>query len=188
MESHFNIECRSGTDYYPPSPYRTPVYWLLKSALQQTVDFILEFTNRTVGYFSNSAFATHEVEEIEVCVGEGKTTKQYVCDRLWCTYRGTQPSSHVLESIHMALEKFFLEAGKHVDSKILEGWLFYLLGKSESASISAVVTSIVLAYPEKTFNVAKTLFRTKEFFQYDTTRYVLDQNHKDTLSVLNFLS
>ena len=185
MESHFNIECRSGTDYYPPSPYRTPVYWLLKSALQQAVDFILEFTNRTVGYFSNSAFAKHEVEEIEVYAGEGKTTKQYICDRLWCTYRGTQASSHILESIHMALEKFFLEEGKRIDSEVLESWLLYLLQKSKSASMSAVVTSIVLAYPEKTFNVAKTLFRTKEFFRYDTTRYVLDQNHKSVLSTLN---
>ena len=185
MESHFNIECHSGTDYYPPSPYRTPVYWLLKSALPQAVDFILEFTNKTVGYFSHSALAEHEVEEIEVSVGEGKTTKQYVCDRLWCTYRGTQASSHILESIHMALEKFFLEEGERTNSEVLESWLLYLMEKSESASISAVVASIVLAYPEKTFNVAKTLFRTKEFFRYDTTRYVLDQNHKSVLSALN---
>lgn len=186
IDPYFGIEDDCSTSYYPTSPYQTPIHWLLQSALQQTVDFILEFTNKTVGRFAKSDSGKHEVEEITVCIGEDKTKKQYICDRLWCTYRGTQVSPHVLESVHMALEKFFLEAGKHVNSKILEGWLFYLLGKSESASISAVVTSIVLAYPEKTFNVVKTLFRTKEFFRYDTTRYVLDQNHKGTLSVLNF--
>jgi len=74
--------------------------------------------------------------------------------------------------MHMALEKFFLERGKAADMKILENWLIYLLKNSKSASVSAVVASIVLAYPEKTFNVAKILFRTKKFFLYDTSRLV----------------
>lgn len=187
IDPYFGIEDNCGTFYHPASPYQTPIYWLLQSALQQTVDFILEFTNKTVECFAKSDFAKHEVEEITVCVGENKTRKQYICDRLWCTYRGTQVSPHVLESIHMALEKFFLEMGKDIDSRILEGWLLYILEKSESASLSAVVTSIVLAYPEKTFNVAKTLFRTKEFFRYDTTRYARDQHHKTLLTTLNFL-
>lgn len=84
----------------------------------------------------------------------------------------------------MALEKFFLENGKHVDSKVLEDWLFYLLKNSRSASISAVVTSIVLAYPDKTFNIAKLLFKTKEFFFYETNRWSLDQTHKSQLLML----
>ncbi len=99
-------------------------------------------------------------------------------------YRGTQVSTYLLESIHMALEKYFLENGKDVDGKILESWLLYLLRNSKSASIPAVVTSIVLAYPEKTFNVAKVLFQTKEFFLYDTRRLVLDQHQKSSLTAL----
>ncbi|HCD3349531.1 TPA: ATP-binding protein, partial [Escherichia coli] len=50
-----------------------------------------------------------------------------------------------------------------------------------SASISAVVTSIVLAFPEKTFNVAKVLFQTKDFFRFDMNRMVLDRTHKSSL-------
>ena len=185
VEKDFNIESNKITNCHPPSPYKTPIYWLLSFALQQTVDFILGFTNKTVEFFAKSDFAEHEVEEIEVCTGEGRTTKQYISDRLWCTYRGTQVSPPVLASIHMALEKFFLENGKNFDSKILESWLLYLLRGSKSASISAVVTSIVLAYPEKTFNVAKILFQTKEFFPYETKRYVLDEGHKQLLSMLS---
>lgn len=170
-------------DYYPSSSYQTPIFWLLQFSLQKTVDFILAFTNKTVECFANSRFAENEVEEVDVFIGD-QTIKQYICNRLWCTYRGTQVSTHLLESIHMALEKFFLERAKKQDSKILESWLLYLLRNTKSASISAVVTSIVLAYPEKTFNVAKVLFRTKLFFIYDTNRYSLDLSQKSSLVTL----
>ena len=168
-------------DYFPESPYQTPIYWLLQSKTRKTVDFILDFTNKTTECFAHSRFAKNEIEEVDVLFEEGKSVKQYICNRLWCSYRGTQVSTHLLSSIHMALEKFFLESGKDMDSKILESWLLHLLRNSKSASISAVVTSIVLAYSEKTFNVAKVLFQTKEFFDFDMNRLVLDQSHKSSL-------
>ena len=104
-------------------------------------------------------------------------------NRLWNMYRGTQGSTLLLESIHMALEKYFLENCKNTDSKTLEKWLIYLLNKSKSASITAVVASIVLAYPEKVFNVAKILFQTKKFFIYDTARWTLEQDVKGLYSM-----
>lgn len=183
IEQYFGIEDDHG-NYFPASSYQTPIYWLLQSSLQETIDFILEFTNRTVKSFANSDFAKNEVKETEVFIGEDKPIKQYICDRLWCTYRGTQVSPSVLESIHMALEKFFLEKGRHAGSETLENWLLYLLKNTTSSSISAVVTSIVLAYPEKTFNVARILFQTKEFFLYETHRLVLEQGHKNQLLML----
>lgn len=170
----------SHLDYFPSSPYQTPIYWLLKFSLQKTVDFILAFTNKTVDCFANSRFAENEIEEAEVFI-EDQSIKQYICNRLWCMFRGTQVSTCLLESIHMALEKFFLEMGRNQDSEILESWLLYLLKKSKSASISAVVTSIVLAYPEKTFNVAKILFQSKLFFLYEINRFSLDQIQKTSL-------
>lgn len=171
-------------DYFPESPYQTPIFWLLQSALKKTIDFILDFTNKTSECFAHSRFAQSEVEEIDVFIEEGKVVKQYVCNRLWCSYRGTQVSTQLLSSIHMALEKFFLENGRNVDSAVLESWLLYLLRNSKSASISAVVVSIVLAFPEKTFNVAKVLFQTKDFFHFDMNRWVLEQSHKNSLMLL----
>jgi hypothetical protein len=171
-------------DYYPSSPYQTPIYWLLQFELKKTVDFILTFTNKTVEGFAHSRFATNEIQEVDVFIEEDQFIKQYICDRLWCMHRGTQVSPSLLESIHMALEKHFLEMGKNVDSKILENWLLYLLRNAKSASISSVVTSICLAYPEKTFNAAKVLFQTQDFFLYDTTRFVFDQTQKSSLVVL----
>jgi len=183
VEKYFGIE-PDHLDYYPASSYQSPIYWLLQSSLKETLDFILEFTNKTVECFAKSNFAKNEVEEVEVFIEREIPIKQYISTRLWCTYRGTQVSPHALEVMHMALEKFFLERGKDADMKILENWLIYLLKKSKSASVSAVVASIVLAYPEKTFNVAKILFKTKKFFLFDTNRFVLDQGHKSSLLML----
>ena len=184
IEDEFCLNNDAHHDYFPDSPYQTPIYWLLQFALQKTVDFILAFTNKTVVCFAHSRFATNEIQETDVFIEDGQFIKQYICNRLWCSYRGTQVSTYLLSSIHMALEKFFLENWKNVDSKILESWLLYLLRNSKSASISALVTSIVLAYPEKTFNVAKVLFQTKDFFLFDKTRFVLDQQQKNSLIAL----
>jgi len=41
-------------DYFPASAYQTPIYWLLKSSLQETIDFIIEFTNNTVEPYASS--------------------------------------------------------------------------------------------------------------------------------------
>lgn len=182
---YFNVD-DDHFEYFPASAYQTPTYWLLQSDLKRTVDFILNFTNKSVEFFSKTEFAKHEVKEIEVYVDEKSIIKQYTSrdGRLWNMYRGTQVAPHVLESMHMALEKYFLENGKSADSKVLESWLLYLLKNSKSISIPSVVTSIVLAYPEKTFNVAKILFKTKEFFFYDTSRLILDQGHKSSLEAL----
>ena len=182
VEQYFQIE-DDHLDYFPASSYQTPIYWLLQSAQKETIDFILQFTNKTVEAFAKSEFAKYEVEEVEVFIDEKTTIKQYISNRLWCTYRGTQVSPHVLESMHMALEKFFLERGENTKSETLEYWLMYLLKNSKSASISAVVMSIVLAFPDKAFNVAKVLFQTKEFFLYETSRWVLDQTAKSGFSI-----
>ena len=177
IEKYFCME-ETYSDYFPASSFQTPIYWLLQCSLIKTIDFILDFTNKTVECFAKSDLGKSEVKEIDVFIGDGKTTKQYISDRLWNTYRGTQVSPHVLQSMHMALEKFFLERAENSDPKVLESWLSYLLKNTKSASITAVVTSIVLAFPERTFNVAKVLFQTKEFFLCDTSRMLFDQTAK----------
>ena len=182
IEQYFCLE-DNHSDYFPSSAYQTPVYWLLQSSLKKTVDFILAFTNKAMECFAKSDLGKKEIEEIRVFISESETLNQYICDRIWNIYRGTQVNPHVLSSMHMALEKYFLERGNIYDSRTLESWLLYLLKNSKSSSISAIVTSIVLAYPEKTFNVATVLFRTKEFFHFDLRRLVMDQSAKSLFSV-----
>ena len=158
----------------------TPIFTLLQSKLKETIDFILNFTNESVEIFYNSDFSRSqfngegEAEKVVVNIDEFIKVEQYICNRFWCMYRETQVSPYILNSMHIALEKYFLTWGKKMSSEALEGWLLYLLTQSKSASISAVVTSIVLEYPEKTFNIAKILFKTKEFFLYDRNRLSLE--------------
>jgi len=180
IEQDFGIE-HNNLDYFPESSFQTPIYWLLQTSLKETIDFILDFTNRAAKCYAESDLDKSEPKEVDVFFDDGKSIKQYMSGRLWGSFRGISVSPHVFASIHMALEKFFLENGKYADAKTLESWLSYLLENSRSASISAVVTSIVLAYPEKTFNIAKILFRTKEFFLYDTSRMVADLSQKSSL-------
>ena len=180
VERYFGLEDNHG-DYFPESAYQTPIYWLLQEALKETIDFILDFTNKAAKFYVESELDKFEHREVDIFFDDGISSKQYISGRLWGSFRGMGTPPHLFASIHMALEKFFLEKGKQVDAKILESWLLYLLENSKSASITAVVTSIVLAYPEKTFEIAKILFRTKEFILYDTSRMSVDLGQKSFL-------
>jgi len=183
VEQHFGVE-NNRSDYHPASAYQTPIYWLLQSNLKETVDFILDFTNKSVQKYAVSGFDSF-VQNIEVYIDEESVKKQYISHCLWNMYRGigSPISPYLLQSLHMALEKYFLEMGKTVKASTLESWLIYLLRNSESASISSIVASIVLAYPDKTFNVAKILFKTKEFILNDTTRLIADHSAKSLYSI-----
>ena len=131
--------------------------------------------NKSIESFAKSRFAD-ELEEVEVFIDKKTFVKQYISYRLWDVYRGRNQVPYLLESIHMALERYFLNNCKNMDSSELEEKLLYLLKNSKSSSITAVVASIVLAYPEKTFNIAKILFQTKKFILFDNNyRWALDQ-------------
>ncbi|WP_139499714.1 hypothetical protein, partial [Escherichia coli] len=80
IEDEFGL-FRSHHDYYPESPYQTPIYWLLQSQFKKTIDFILDFTNKTTICFAHSRFAKNEIEEVDVFIEEGKFIKQYICNR-----------------------------------------------------------------------------------------------------------
>lgn len=181
LEHSFCIE-KKFHEYFPSSSFQTPIYFLLQQELLTTINFIIDFTNSKIEHFANSEYGKTEVEKVKVYIDENTQVEQYISNKIWCMYRGTQDAPNVLESIHMALERFFLEQGKLANSETLEYWLFYLLKKSTSSSISAIVASIVTTYPDKTFNVAACLFCTRLFFFYDLNRQQLDRGHKNYLT------
>lgn len=173
--------------YFPASAYQTPIYWLLQISRKETIDFILNLTNECVKCYVKSEF-DKSVKELNLIIDKKITIKQYISNSLWNMYRGTGSpvTPYLLQSIHMALEKFFLKQTRNMDSKTLESWLLYLLENSKSASITAVVTSIVLAYPDKTFNIAKILFQTKELFFYDKGRQLFDISEARSLYSIGY--
>ncbi|MCD6297732.1 MAG: ATP-binding protein [Deltaproteobacteria bacterium] len=183
IEQYFDLS-EGLLEYYPASAFQTPIFQLLQTDSQKTVDFILSSTNKSIEYFAKSELAQNEAEEIDVVVDDsGTTIKQYICHRIWNMYRGTQVAPPLLESIHMALERWLLIAAKTTTPEIIENWCLYLLKNSRSASITAIVASVVLAEPSKLFNVAKVLFRTKDLFFFDTARMQLDMTAKSTYAI-----
>ena len=187
VEQYYCLNETAHMDYFPASAYQTPIYWLLQFSPKETIDFILNFMNKCVECYVKSGFDS-SVKEIKLIIDDKTTVKQYISNALWNMYRGTSSpvTPYLLQSIHMALEKFFLEQAKNTDSKTLESWLLYLLKNSKSASITAVVTSIVLAYPDKTFNIARILFQTKELFFYDKQRQLLDMTEAKSLYAIGY--
>jgi hypothetical protein len=183
IEQYFGLSANHH-DYYPASAFQTPILPLLQTDPLKTVDFILSFSNKSIEYFAKSKLA-NEVEIIDVVVDDsGNTIKQYICNRIWNIYRGTQVAPSLLESIHMALERWLLMVvAKTAKPEITESWCMYLLKNSCSASITAIVASIVLAEPLKLFNVAKVLYRTKDLFFFDTARMQLDMQAKSLYAI-----
>ena len=157
--------------YFPASAFQTPIFWILQFDLKSTIDFILDFTNKVVQCLVENAGQEYFYKST-IKLKEQKI--QYSNNDLWRIFRGANNTPYLLNSIHMALEKYFLDRGKNLDPQTLNNWLLYLLENSISASISAVVSSIVLAFPEKTFDVAKVLFQTQYFILFDKIRQRVD--------------
>ena len=181
VEDAFNLSSKYENKYFPASALQTPIYFLLKNHFSLTLDFILGLINKSVEYYAKSGWKyKEEIQMVDVFIDENTTIQQYHSKSLWNIYRGNSSPvmPNLIQSIHMALEKYLLEIGKVLKTEDLEFWLLYLLQKSKSSSISAVVTSIVLANSDKAFNIARILFKTKKFIQADFHRHIQEQSLK----------
>ena len=89
----------------------------------------------------------------------------------------------VLQAIHMALENILLEFAQILKSEIVHKILLKILIKSKSASLTSVVCSIVLANPDKFFDIASILFKTIELFHIDTIRSTNEFQAKSLYSI-----
>lgn len=183
IEQYFDLES-DHFDHYPASSLQTPILRLLQVAPRETAEFILAFTNRSIDYFAKTEFAKHEVKEVDVFLnGAASSLRQHASDRLWNVYRGTTVAPTILQSIHMALERWLLSVAKTASASLIEGWCLYLIKHSKSSSITAIVASVVLAEPSKLFNVAKVLFRTRDFFFLDLARMQHDKSARGLFGI-----
>ncbi len=177
----FNISSKYEHRYYPASAIQTPIYFLLKHTFSKTVDFVIDFINKSVEYYVNSDWQYKEnIKTINIILDNGDIIQQYHSQALWNLYRGTSSPvmPDLLQCIHMALEKYLLEIANtpDVDNELLELILLNILIKSKSSSLTAIVSSVVLANPNKTFKISTILFKTKEFIQADLIRQFKDSS------------
>ena len=171
MEEKYGLVNEYKFNYFPASALQTPVYFLLRHSFYETLDFIIDFTNRSIEHYRHSDYGKEDIEEVILQIDDKEIT-QFLSWALWGMYRGVGSPvvPYLLQSIHMALEKVLLEYADSTDSKIIENVLLMILIKSKSASLTAIVCSVVLANPEKFINVALVLFKTIELFHIDSQR------------------
>ena len=188
VESKYNLTDEYRFNYHPASAYQTPIYVLLRYAFKETLQFIIDFTNTSTKSYRHSDYG-EDVQEVIVHMDEEEIT-QYLCWAFWGAYRGVSSPvvPDLLQSMHMALEKKLLELAQDLDVPVIEAILLQIIAKTESTSITAVVCSIVLAYPDKLYSVALVLFKTLEFFGIDMHRCINESQAKSLYSIGNGLT
>lgn len=184
MESRYDITSKHELNYFPASANQTPIKWLLQTEFYKTLDFIIDFTNRVIESYIESDYGKQDVVKITLHINETEVT-QYLSNVIWCMYRGNggTVSPNVLKSIHMALEDFLLNTAEKFKLEIIKNILLNILTQSKSASLTAIVGSIVLANPDKFYDVALILFKTIELFHFDTFRSTNEFEVKSLCSI-----
>lgn len=184
MESCYGLAEEYIFDYFPASANQTPIKWLLQVAFPETLDFIINFTNRAVETYSQSDYGKEDVIKITLNIN-GKEVTQYLSWAIWSMYRGNGSPvvPNILQSIHMALESVLLEFAQILKSEIVQNILLKILTESKSASLTSVVCSVVLANPDKFYEVALILFKTIELFHFDTIRCTNEFQAKSLYSI-----
>jgi len=184
MESRYGLTEKHSFNYFPSSANQTPVKWLLQIAFHETLEFIIDFTNRAVESYRQSDYGKEDVVKITLYINDKEIT-QHLSWAIWSMYRGNGspvvPS--VLQSMHMALEKILLEFSQILKSEIIQKILLKILIQSKSTSLTSVVCSVVLANPDKFFDIAIILFKTIELFHMDTIRSTNEFQAKSLYSI-----
>ena len=184
MESRYGLAEKYQLHYFPSSANQTPIKWLLQISFHETLDFIIEFTNKSVESYSQSDYGKEDVVKTTLHINQTEVT-QYLSGAIWSMYRGNGSPvvPDVLRSIHMALEQILLEFSQILKSEIIQNILLKILIQSKSASLTSVVCSVVLANPDKFYDVALILFKTIELFHLDTFRCTYEFEAKSLYSI-----
>lgn len=177
---YFGIdEDRIASRYFPPGVSQTPTFTLLMSNEKTAVDFIIRLMNECVEIYAHSD-CQEPIVKVDIKDENGVKNWQWHNGTLWGMYRGMGAQvSYTLQSVHMALEQYLLNLSKEEKYDQCKQIMRRLLFESHSSSLSAVVSSLVLAYPDKYWREALILFRTVVFFTTDNQR-ALSENELES--------
>lgn len=166
----------SHREFYPPSALRGPFLPLLQHHFKKGIEFIIEFVNYAADCYANPK-GQDRLEspwEVSLVFADGSGTKQWHSERLWQLYRGASVGPYAVMCALMALEHILLGFAKN-DSDHLDSWLSYIIKKSNNSALSAVVSSIVVAYPNKYKETAKILLRCRDYVEIDLHMAAIDR-------------
>lgn len=169
-------------DYFPASALQTGILPLLTFHPEETLKFIVDFINNKSNYYTSKNVYNSSFDVNDFVLPNGKHKQLIGNQDLWNIYRGTSSLSvpYLLQSIHMALEKFLLDncakekhydKDKDYDKALVKTMLDYILEHAESVSLISIVASVVTAYPYGFWDEAMCILGNLQFLKYDLTRY-----------------
>lgn len=165
---------KDNDSFSPSGIYRTPIYNLLYDHPVIGLKFLTEFINYSVEFYLNADCEyKYDITQIVIKLNNGKTVKQWAAWELWVAYRGLGDTHHAIESLLMSLEKYLLEIADRKterSKKDLQFMFNYLLQNSNNVTISSVLTSVTIAYPEEVGDEMLPLLSVKEFYVWDSDR------------------
>lgn len=180
--------------YFPCSGLQTPIKELLTVKPNETIQFIINFFNRCIDcYIKNQCHEKDQCFDAEFIDTDGISHKILASDSFWCMYRNTgNVMPDVLKSILMALENYLLDLCK-TDIDIVHNYLKQILCQSNNCATIAVVSSVVMAYPDSFIDEALALFSSITFFLLDNQRYnheylskyIIDKRYKNIYTERN---
>ena len=172
VDQDFGLNRQRFDSYRPSSAYQTPVILLLKTSPRTCLDFIVDLMNYCATSYKESRLNKdlNECQEVSIRISNNETVKQICSDRLWKIHRGSGVAPSLLESVLMALERWMLEYVNNVSDEKAVSLCLYLLRKSNNVAITSLVLSVVMAYPQKLFDISCVLLHTKEVFICDISR------------------
>lgn len=178
QENKFGLSNETGHHYFPPSAYQTPILFLLRKKPIETLEFIIRFINKFVENYKECNYDSC-IEEVTLKI-EGEEYHQFSSPGFWECYRGigSPVLPYFIQSIHMALEKFLMEVFDSYEADKVKWILKKILIETKSASLTAVVTSVVLKHYMKLPDIAIMIFSTPEFIDLDLSRVTRENEAK----------
>lgn len=166
---------------FPGGIFKTPIRFLLYHHPFYALKLIVSIINHATEYYANSqAGRENEIIEIELDLHNGEKTIQIGNELLWTLYRGSLGNHpHILQSILMSLENWLFELCEIKDgwaSELIDRAFKYLLRESKSVAITAVLTSISIAYPNKIGRSIFPALKIKHFYRWDLIRCTYERH------------
>lgn len=159
------------------SAYSTPVYWLLKYHTEAALDFVIALLNHATAHYKIHHHQEDPVFDFTLTLPDGSTVIQIGSFSLWEMFRGHLGYGNpLLKSVLMALEKYLLEVGEAdlSDGARFQHLLSILMTKSNTVATTAVVSSVVMAYPHLAGEWVLPLLDQKAFYTWDISRFQND--------------
>ena len=182
LEPLFGLKDEHHGTFSLETAFRGPTLFLLRHDFRGSgLQLILDTINHATEWYAKPRIADRVEPPYQIVMRftDGSEQPQWANGRLWNLYRGTSVGPAMLKSVLMATEHFLFEVANIVDIP-MDPLLLEILRATNSASLTAVVASVAVAFPSRCVETLLTLLRTRDCFSLDRARMVADGSPPST--------